>query len=117
MAAFMEVWLAWLKLGGFLYVLRDVLDEYFRASTSEKIFFVWVEFERLNRDTLMDLCGRNAPFTHQLLRVALCEKLFQIPKRDCAVVHTTSNDSKLIDLINPVKCRELSWTLGHSNHF
>ncbi len=78
-AAFMEVWLAWLELGGFLYVLRDVLDEDFGTSTSEKIFLVWIEFERLHRDTLMDLCGRNAPFTHKLLRITLSEKLFQIP--------------------------------------
>lgn len=53
----MEVWLTRLEFCWLLDVLRDILYEDFGASTSEQVLFVWVELNRLNGSTLVDLGG------------------------------------------------------------
>ena len=51
----MEVWLTRLELCWLLDILRDILYEDFRASTSEQVLLVWVELDRLDGSTLVDL--------------------------------------------------------------
>ena len=67
---FMEVWLTRLELCWLLDILRDILYEDFRASTSEQVLLVWVELDRLDGSTLVDLGSWDTPSAHlQLLRV------------------------------------------------
>lgn len=100
----MEVGLARLELSGFLHVLRDVLDEDLTATRSEQVLHVRVELDRRNL-RLMDLGRRNTSFSHLLLRVTLrpqVSDLLRIPERDSTVLHTSGNDSVLVDPFDPV---------------
>jgi len=42
-----------------------------------------------------------------LLRVIFLDHFLDVPKRDGAIFHTTSDDTELIDLVDPVKSHEL----------
>ena len=117
MTALMEVWLTGLELDWLLQTLRDVLDKHFRATTGQKILPVWVEFKRLNGHSIVDLSGRDASLAHQLLRFVLGQELFDVPEGDSTVLHSTSDNSELIDLINPIESGEFSWAFSDSNHF
>lgn len=99
----MKVWLTGLELRRLLYILRNILDKNFRASTSEQVLLMWVELDRLDGSTLVDLGSRDTPSSHlQLLRV-IFKQLLNVPKSDCTVNHTCSNNAHLINLVNPVQ--------------
>ena len=63
----------------------------------------------------MDLSGRNAALAHDLLSIVLLNELLDVPKGDDTVLHTSSNDAQLIDLVDPVERGELSWDLSQTN--
>ena len=71
MTSLVEVWFAWLEFNWLFEVLGDVLNQYFGATTCQKIFLVRIELKRLDRHTLMNLRSRDAPLAHLLLCIIL----------------------------------------------
>ena len=64
MGAFVEIGLSWLEFDGLFQRLTDVLYQYFCTTATQKVLLVWIELKRVNGDTLVNLCGRYAPFAH-----------------------------------------------------
>lgn len=114
-ATFVVVGLTGLELTRLAQVLRNILNKDFRTATRQKVFPVWIKFQRLHGDWAVNLGGRNASLAHLLDVLAFREQLFDVPKSDGAILHATCNDSKLINLVNPVQCREHRWTLSGAN--
>ena len=83
--------------------MTDVLDQHFSTAATQKVLLVWIELERVDRDALVDLCGRYAPFAHQLLRVVLSKNLLDVPKSDGTVLHAAGDDAQLVDLVDPIE--------------
>ena len=114
--AFVIVWLTRLELSRLFKVGGDILNEDFCSTTCQEVLPDRVELEGLHSRIRMDLGCRNTAITHKLLRVILCQQLLQVPESDGSIAHTTSDYSKLINLVDPVDGRELSRTLGHADH-
>lgn len=45
MTSLVEVWLAWLEFNWLFEVLGDVLNQYFRTTTCQKIFLIRIELK------------------------------------------------------------------------
>lgn len=64
---------------------------------------MWVEFQGLDWRSIVKLRGRNAALSHFGLLIVVFKEHFDVPECDCSILHATSHDAHLIELINPVK--------------
>lgn len=88
-----------------LDVCRDVLDEDLGPSTREEILLVWVKLNRANRDSAVDLGGRDTAFacSEVIHRRRPVHDLYRVPKSNSTVDHTSCENASLTLMINPIK--------------
>jgi len=104
-------------LSGFeeFFLLGDILDQNFRATSGKQVFFVGIEFNRADRSTSVNL-SRTDTTTANFQRLAcLPNDLRRRPKRNSAIGHASCDNAHFIELVGPVKTCKARWTFGQGN--
>ncbi len=81
----------WLKHVWRLDIMRNILDQNLRSTTSEQILFVWIEFNWINWDTVVNIGSWYTTSTHfkLLLIIAWAFDDFScIPKCNSSISHS-----------------------------